>query len=194
VCRADVRSYNIYIAPAVGAEFELYVTNVRDTFYVDANLPSFARCYKIAAVDRSGNVSELSEEFCFDNCPHYELPNVFTPNGDNCNELFSAFSDRAIIDENGEGPCGEIDILQQRRRCARFVEQVHFVVYNRWGKEVYNYSSGGERSIYIDWDGRDDSGQELSAGNYFYITNVTFDVVEPSQRKQVIKGWVHLIR
>src|SRR5258706_6534350 len=99
-CQADTRSYNIYTAAHVGEEFVLYAKNVRDTFYVDSNLPSFARCYKISTVDRSGNERELSESFCFDNCPYYELPNVFTPNGDNCNEKFSAYSNRLAIDAN----------------------------------------------------------------------------------------------
>ena len=195
VCRADVKSYNIYVANTVADTFSLYVQNVRDTFFIDANLPSFARCYKIAAVDRSGNISRpLSEKFCFDNCPKYELPNVFTPNGDECNELFSAYSDRTPVDEFGNTPCGKISDEDSRNKCARFVEKVKFVVVNRWGKEVYSYESGGERTIYIDWDGRDNGGKELSTGVYFYQANVTFNVVDPSQKQKVIKGWVHLIR
>ncbi len=194
VCRADIRSYNIYLASSLADTFSIYVQNVRDTFFIDSNLPSFARCYKISAVDRSGNESDLSEKFCFDNCPNYELPNVFTPNGDKCNEVFSAYSDRTVIDESGETPCGKLSDEDLKIRCARFVEKVEFVVLNRWGKEVYNYESGGERTIYIDWDGRDNNGKELSTGVYYYNANVTFDVVDPSQKKKVIKGWVQLIR
>ena len=160
----------------------------------DSNLPSNARCYKISAVDRAGNESELSEQYCFDNCPHYELPNVFTPNGDNCNEIFSAYSSRQIIDENGNGPCGPIDTSNQRVRCARFVEKVEFVVTNRWGKEVYTYESGGERTIYIDWDGRDNNGNEVSTGVYYYSAKITVTVVDPGQRTQNIRGWVQVVR
>lgn len=193
-CRQDIRGYNIYTAPYMGEEFTLYAENVKDTFFIDSNLPSYARCYKISAVDRAGNESELSEQYCFDNCPHYELPNVFTPNGDNCNELFSAYSSRQIIDENGEGPCGPIDVAEQRLKCARFVEKVEFTVTNRWGKHVFDYESGGERSIYIDWDGRDASGNELAAGVYYYNAKVTFTVVDPSQKIQNIRGWVQIVR
>jgi hypothetical protein len=178
----------------VGSAFELYAQNVRDTFYIDSNLPSYARCYKISAVDRAGNESELSEQYCFDNCPNYELPNVFTPNGDNCNDFFSAYSGRQSPDENGNGPCGPIDLEQQRLKCARFVESVEFVVTNRWGKHVYEYSSGGERSIYIDWDGRDNNGNEVVAGVYYYNAKVTFNVVDPAQKVQNIRGWVQVIR
>jgi hypothetical protein len=196
-CLTDTRSYNIYIASQVGGDFQLYVQNVRDTFFVDLNLPSYARCYKISAVDRSGNESELSDSFCFDNCPYYELPNVFTPNGDECNELFSAFSDRAAIDENGNDACGKVSAESQeerKRKCARFVDQVNLTIYNRWGKIVYTYESGGENTIYIDWDGHDDNGKEVPAGVYYYLAQVTFDVVDPAEQNKTIKGWVQLIR
>ena len=194
VCRLDIRSYNVYVASKQGDEFILYAQNVRDTFYIDSNLPSFARCYKISAVDRAGNEGELSEPYCFDNCPHYELPNVFTPNGDNCNELFSAYSDRQPIDEGGNGPCGLVDQIRTRMQCARFVESVIFTVHNRWGKEVYHYESGGERNIYIDWDGHDNHGKELSAGVYYYNARVTFTVVDPTKKTRDIRGWVQIVR
>jgi len=194
-CKADIRSYTVYYYPEVGSkDSTLLAENVRDTFYIDSNIPSYARCYKVSAVDRSGNESLLSESFCFDNCPHYELPNVFTPNGDNCNELFSAYSDRAIVDENGNDACGPVDLVDNKRRCARFVKDVHFTVVNRWGSEVFNYQSGGERTIYIDWNGKDDNGKELSSGVYYYVAEVTFDVVDPAKRNQTIRGWVQLIR
>lgn len=192
-CRQDIRSWSVYAAPFVGAEFSLLVDNVRDTFYVDANLPSNARCYRISAVDRAGNESELSESYCFDNCVRYMLPNVFTPNGDNCNDFFSAYS-KQDIDESGNGPCGPIDIQGQRLNCARFVEKVEFTVTNRWGKNVYDYESGGERSIYINWNGRDANGNEVAAGVYFYSAKVTFTVVDPAKRLVNLRGWVQVVR
>ncbi|MBT1702323.1 gliding motility-associated C-terminal domain-containing protein [Chryseosolibacter indicus] len=197
-CDDDISFYRVYVSPTSNGIFVPLVDRtgnflqVRDTFYVHQNLPSFAGCYKISAVDRSGNEGELSDAICFDNCPYYELPNVFTPNNDFCNDVFSAYSERDIVGENASS-CGNPSD-QSKARCARFVRKVVFRVYNRWGKEVYNYESGGERTIYIDWDGRSSEGRELASGVYYYVADVTFDTANPAKRDQVIKGWVNLIR
>jgi hypothetical protein len=120
---------------------------------------------------------------------------VFTPNRtDECNTYFSAYSDNdryTVEGENGLVKCGGVS---DTRKCARFVTKVIFRVYNRWGKEVYNYESGGERTIYIDWDGRATDGTELASAVYYYIAEVTFDSVDPEKQNKIIKGWVHLIR
>ncbi len=195
-CRDDIRSYEIYRSNRATEDEFILVAVVPDVYsYEDTNLPSFAACYKIRAIDRAGNASEFSEVFCFDNCPYYELPNVFTPNGDECNDLFSAYSDRIadLVGEDGITPCGQ-DLVDLSARCARFVLKVDFTVYNRWGKDVYNYQSGGERSIFIDWDGHDDNGKELATGIYYYSADVTFDVIDRENQNKTIKGWVHLIR
>jgi hypothetical protein len=193
-CQNDISFYNIYYSSAHDGNFVLLATGIRETFFVDENLPYFARCYKVAAVDRSGNEGELSDAVCIDNCPYYELPNIFTPNGDNCNDVFSAYSDKSRYAIPGEGSLYECGGITDETKCARFVDRVDFKVFNRWGKEVYSYRSGSERSIYIDWDGRDNDGKELSSGVYYYIAEVTFITIDPSKRNQTIKGWVHLLR
>ncbi|MCB0488343.1 MAG: gliding motility-associated C-terminal domain-containing protein [Cyclobacteriaceae bacterium] len=122
------------------------------------------------------------------------MPNVFSPNGDCFNPDFSAFGG-VVLDENSLDPCGsKRDIVDIRSKCARFVESVKFTVLDRWGKELYTYQSGGERTIYINWDGHDNSGIEVPGGVYFYSAEVIFDVVDPSQKNKTYKGWVHLIR
>lgn len=188
-CQDDIRVYQLFYAPTTNAEFQL-LTETRDTTFIHEGLTSFKGCYKVKAIDRSGNESEFSETFCVDNCPNYMLPNVFTPNGDECNEVFSAYGVNRNIDEQGSGPCGPVD----RTQCARFVRSVNFSVFNRWGGKVYEYQSGGENTIYINWDGRSSEGVDLPAGVYYYLAEVTFDVVDPSAAKQDFKGWVHLLR
>jgi hypothetical protein len=192
-CDTDISYYRVWVASSSTGKFSALPGEIRDTTYVDTILPSFARCYKIQAVDRSGNAGELSEAVCLDNCPYYELPNMFSPNGDGCNDLFSAFSDRNLGGENHSALCNVVFEASQAK-CARFVERVDIRIYNRWGKEVYAYESGGERTIYVDWDGHASDGTELSTGVYYYVADVTFDSVDPAKRNQVIKGWVHLMR
>ncbi|MEI9918263.1 MAG: gliding motility-associated C-terminal domain-containing protein [Bacteroidota bacterium] len=188
VCGSDVVSYNIYVADQLGNEFRLYASDVRDTVFVDSNkdLTSFARCYKIQAVDRSGNFSELSEQFCFDNCTHYELPNVFSPNSDGCNDVFSAFGD-----PDRDAMC---DADEDPAKCAKYVERVDFIVYDRWGKQVYELKDSKERSIYIRWNGLDNEGREMPAGVYYYRADVHYITVDPDNRVELMKGWVQLVR
>lgn len=203
-CRKDISHYRIYYSTkknGLDQDYQLLVdleNRPTDTSYVDRSLPSFARCYKLVAVDRSGNESEWSEEVCNDNCPAYHLPNVFTPgDGDQCNDFFSTFSERNII--NGILQCGgetatSDDVLRVRELCPRFVLKVEFTVVNRWGNSVFTYTSGGENSIFIDWDGRDSNGQLLNTGVYYYNARVTFATLKPEESVKNIKGWVHLIR
>lgn len=169
-CDDDVSSYNVYFSET-GEEgsFNL-IANTTDTFFVHSELTSLAGCYKISAIDRSGNESEPGEAICNDNCPSYELPNVFTPNGDPYNPTFRPMP------------------------CPRFVKRVQFRVFNRWGKEVYIFESGGsENSIYINWDGRSSTGQLVSPGVYYYVAEVDFIALDPAKQHKTIKGWVHIM-
>lgn len=207
-CEGDILGYKVYIASGPDGEFlpvtfadgKKYTTS---TTYKDDNngagLSSYARCYKISVVDRSGNESELSETICNDNCPFYSLPNVFTPNGDGCNDFFSAYGDP--FDGGEETPVGGASCTKKdedKNLCARFVEKVVFKVYNRWGNLVYEFESvegdTNDKSIYIRWNGRDTNKNLLASGVYFYAADVTFTTIDPNKRNQVIKGWVHLLR
>ncbi|GJM29999.1 MAG: hypothetical protein DHS20C17_26340 [Cyclobacteriaceae bacterium] len=185
-CDDDIRSFNIYFS-ADGPEgsFEI-VANVIDTFFIHQDLPSFAGCYQVSAVDRSGNESGLSEVLCIDNCPNYYLPNVFTPdNGDNFNDQFQAYF-------NFAGPS-----TPDYTKCPRFVEAINIQIVNRWGKEVYSFSSNdgeNEGNVIFRWDGNDKNGNPSPGGIYYYVADVTYNVLDPAQRTTQVKGWVHLLR
>ena len=85
------------------------------------------------------NESDFSNIVCADNCPYYFLPNVFSPNGDNINEKFISYP-------------------------WKFIESVDFVVYNRWGIEVFRTEDPD-----INWDGKSSETDEpLADGVYFY--------------------------
>lgn len=165
-CDNDIEAYKVLFSPAGSEGVFDTVATVKETYFEHRGLESFAGCYKVVAVDRSGNVSEATEAICIENCTYYELPNVFTPNGDNLNDTFRPFS------------------------CPLFVESVKFRVYNRWGKQVYTFKSGGENSIYIQWDGRANNKKLLPSGIYYYEAEVKFKTLDPAKSKQFFKGWV----
>jgi hypothetical protein len=177
-CDRDVVKYRIYYSRYQG-EGEVFVAidsvvsqvPMPANFYLHDNLTSYAGCYYVTAVDRSGNESAASNTVCKDNCPYYELPNVITPNGDNKNEVLEPFA------------------------CPRFVEQVSFGVYNRWGRKVFETSD----DILIKWNGRmgkgsDQDDQEVSPGVYYYQAQVRFLRLRRSDELVKIKGWVHVRR
>lgn len=176
-CQNDIASYNIYFSPNQEVEFVLKA-NVTALFFEDNDLNGLGGCYKVSAIDRSGNESELSETICvtdLSNCLYYELPNVFTPNGDGLNDTFEAFK------------CVP-------GRCPKFVKKVVLNMFNRLGKKVYEYSSEGENDIFVNWNGRSSDGRALSSGVYYYEAEITYQVLDPAIAKQQIKGWVHLLR
>ncbi|AFL84474.1 hypothetical protein Belba_1887 [Belliella baltica DSM 15883] len=178
-CDDELSSYRLYFSED-GEEGEFTLIETYSAINSNAritNLPTYKGCYYITAVDRSGNESEPSNIVCVDNCPYYELPNAFTPNGDGANDTFMAF----------DNPFS---------KCPRFVEGVEIFIVNRWGVEVFSYNSltANENDIFIRWDGTDKNGNELPAGTYFYNAVVRFDAFAPELQEQKLKGTIQIIR
>lgn len=96
----------------------------------------------MTTIDFNGNESARSNKVCVDNCPFYELPNTFTPNGDGKNDIF-------------------------KPRINLFIAEVRFLVYNQWGNLVFETTDPE-----INWDGTTNKGNELSDGTYHYICRV----------------------
>jgi len=190
-CDDDVRSFNIYFSlSGPDGEFE-FIDNVVDLEYVHTGIDSFKGCYRISAVDRSGNESELSEIVCNDNCPNIVMPNAFTPNGDGINDVYTPFNDM-IQNEPVEGWVSNVN-------CPRFVESLKFTVFDRTGGTVFFYDSNKEQgeginSILINWDGTSDGGRNLASGVYYYGLEVQFDRLDPKDGRVEYNGWLQLIR
>ncbi len=133
------------------------------TFFTHVNGSSVAGCYRITAIDTLGNESVPSNEVCGDNCPVYELPNVFTPNGDDVNDLFGPFPYRGV-------------------------RSIDLQVFNRWGQVVFTSSDPD-----IDWRGTYMGTDEfLADGVYYYLCTVQLARLDGMEVKQ-LNGVVHLL-
>lgn len=163
-CSDDVVQYNIYYTPVQGGTYQLLttITDATDTNYLFVNPGSIAGCFKVTALDTFMNESPFSVEFCIDNCPIYELPNVFTPDGDNINDLFIPFP-------------------------YRYVESIDIKIYDRWGLLMFETTDPDIR-----WDGTNkDTKQKCTAGVYYYTCTVNEIRVYGIQQR-VLTGFVHL--
>jgi len=185
-CRKDVVSYKVYASSNQDGEFALIKDGLTEANYIDAGLSSFARCYRVTSVDTQGKESEQSEPSCNDNCPFFELPNIFTPGlKDGCNDTFRAYNGVTISD-----PCvGNTGIP-----CLPFINSVDFKVYNRWGKEVFSSSTQEGLPPTIEWKGVGNNGNELESGIYYYWAEVEFSVIDETRKGKTLKGWVNLVR
>ncbi len=160
----DVVSYNIWYTPIEGNQMSIISTiNISDdTSIVFENLFSVAGCYAVTALDTFNNQSALSNVVCVDNCPDYELPNVFTPNGDGVNDQFIPFP-------------------------YRYIKDVDIKIYDRWGTLVFQTTDPD-----IHWDGRDMTTNKLCTdGVYYYTANVDEIHLSGIVPKE-LKGFVHL--
>ena len=166
-CADDVVGYNIFYAPMDGSEFELIEThtNAEDTTYTHTPGLSIAGCYTVTAIDSVGNESIMSNIACVDNCPVYTLPNVFTPNDDGKNDLFTPFP-------------------------YRFIESIDIKIHNRWGGLVFQTNDPD-----INWDGTNLKGEKLAAGVYYYGCEIFEQRLNGTvQRDKGLSGFIHIIR
>lgn len=163
----DVVSYRIYYAPFENQPFELIdsVLLSGDTTYRHQPEFGIAGCYAVTALDTFYNESPFSNIFCVDNCPIYQLPNTFTPNDDNQNDLFTPFP-----------------------YC--FIDRIELLVYNRWGELVFQTEDPA-----INWNGTNFRGEAVADGVYFYTCKVyEVRVAGITLRQEPLSGYIEVIR
>lgn len=78
--------------------------------------------------------------------PEYEVPNVFTPNGDDFNERF------------------------QPETYA--VAEAAMKIYNRWGRPVFSYEGAVPPIDTWGWDGTINGGAKAASGTYYYVLDL----------------------
>ncbi|WP_282125409.1 gliding motility-associated C-terminal domain-containing protein [Marinifilum flexuosum] len=91
-----------------------------------------------------------------------QVPNVFTPNGDGRNDIWKI------------------------KTQSLFLESFHAIVFNRWGRVVYEWRNPEEG-----WNGKV-NGKMATPGTYFYV--ITAVGREEPQKKYTKKGSFMLIR
>lgn len=103
-----------------------------------------------------------------DNCPvppeqsvNLDVPNIFTPDGNGMNDFFTPLI---------SGPYDQFEIK----------------IYNRWGKLIY----GPDNDPFFQWNGKDNQGNTVSAGVYYWIVGASFQ----GEAYEDQRGFVTLVK
>lgn len=165
-CSDDVIRYEIFYKPTLDGEFfSLMVIDGATTVTTEhVNDGSIAGCYYMVSIDSAGNKSVSTDTICIDNCPNYELPNVYTPDGDGVNDFFHPLP-------------------------YMFVESIDLTIFNRWGQPVFQTTDPD-----INWDGlNQETGSPVSEGVYYYVCTVNEKRLAGIVPR-TLTGFVHLFR
>jgi gliding motility-associated-like protein len=160
-CETDIKEYQLV---AYDNEATI-ITTTTDTFAVETNSIRFDRCFKVRAVSQKNIKSSWSNIQCFlDVCENYELPNLFTPNGDGYNDVFEPIP--------FPSPTAAFNIK----------------IYNRFGTKVFETNNPQ-----INWTGEGlPEGLYYYLAEITFLTQS--ETGQEAGRKKVIKSWVQLLR
>jgi gliding motility-associated-like protein len=124
-CFSDIAGYNVWYKNTTGENLVLINTINDKNIFSFKHYPgeTIAGCYAVSAFDVKNNESQKSETVCIDSCNFYEIPNVFTPNGDDINDRLVA-------------------------RSSGLVEKIDFKLFNRNGLLLFKTEEPR-----IEWDG-----------------------------------------
>jgi gliding motility-associated-like protein len=141
----EVVAYKVYFRSTMDGIFDLIDSLSPDIFELRHKPDSTIEgCYAVTAIDSSNNESPKLPFCVFNLCGLYTLPNVFTPNYDEENDIYLSSN------------------------LNSYVKKVNMTIYNRYGKVVFKTENPD-----IKWDGRDKENNKLvSTGVYYYICDV----------------------
>ncbi len=160
---SEVTDYQIYRSETIDGVFNSQA-QTKDTFYIKmAN--TIAGCYAVSAIDSSGNESKLSNRVCIDYCPSYELPNIFTPNGDGINDLLVPVMNPGF----------------------KYVDSVDMKIFNRWGEMVFETNDPE-----INWTGKYLGTKDLVSNGVYFYTCLVFENNLTGLTRRILKGTVNV--
>jgi gliding motility-associated-like protein len=157
-------SYNIYFKGSQDPNYKLVANTTSKEFIHRLENKSIAGCYTVTSLDALKNESERSKEQCVENCPIYQLPNTFTPNGDNANDKYEPMKNY-------------------------FITSIDFKIFNEWGNKIFETKEPN-----IDWDGTYKNGDQAPTGTYYYTCSVFTESSNGITKFKDLKGYINLLR
>ncbi len=160
----DVIAFIIYSRDSLYGSFTAIDTVSSDVFsYIDCPQGTIEKCYAVTAIDSFYNESEKLPFCVYNLCGIYELPNVFTPNADGINDIYTSFN------------------------LNDYVQKVNMTIFNRYGKQVYTTENPD-----IKWDGRNqENGKLVNSGVYYYICDV-YEPRITGTVVRALSGFIHV--
>ncbi|MBP7102793.1 MAG: gliding motility-associated C-terminal domain-containing protein [Bacteroidales bacterium] len=168
-CFDDITKYYIYYTEKINGDYRI-IDSVLDGLkqtYSLKNPISIVGCFTVRAIDSINNYSDYSNKVCFDIdlCNPYYLPNIFSPNSDGINDLFTPFYPYEMV------------------------ESVDMRIYNRWGALVFKTDNPD-----ILWDGTNQFNTlKCAEGVYYYACDVR-EYTLFGIRTRFLQGSITLVR
>jgi gliding motility-associated-like protein len=168
-CADDVVAYKVYFVQNTELSLDsiLRIEGAENTIFehdiVAEGLESMGGCYAVAAIDSFNNESDASYVQCVDDCSYFELPNVFSPNNDGINDVYTAINP------------------------LNYVKRLEMNIYNRWGELVYHTTKP-----LIEWDGKNqNTNSPVAPGVYYYICDVWEPRISGLELRNIV-GFIHV--
>lgn len=168
-CKAAGASY-IKVNPFGGTQPYSYAWDINSPQTTDSIFNLNPGTYSVTVTDANKCTKSLSENIYL-NFQELATVNIFTPNGDNRNDVFFPF-------EYGNSSISSL---------ITSIDSYELFIYDRWGKLVFSTTEPANT-----WAGKELNGDACSDGVYYWVATINSKCQDTG--KQSFKGFVHLER